>query len=265
MTTLIIILLAALTQLGGLIGGMLLIWKERLAHRISTFLLSFAAGTLLGVTFLDLLPETLAEAENTESVFLFTLVGLTLFFVTEKLLLWHHHAHNEEEVIAQEQDSAAHLDAPAVRGAHIQPLVLFGDGLHNFLDGAALALTFSIDWRLGLLTALAIFLHELPHNISDFAILLHTRMPRARVMLWNVLLTLPSPLGAALALLTVRSIDTLLVPLLAVAAGSFLYIALANLMPQIHHEQRPGRILLQVLLFLAGIGLLWFIGMVFPE
>lgn len=260
-----VLALAALTQLGGLIGGFLLIWKEHFAHRLAGLLLSFAAGTLLGVTFLDLLPETLREAAGPEDVLAYTLLGIVLFFVMEKLLLWRHHSHNEAEIIDDVMDIDGHLDAPALRSKHIRPLIVFGDGLHNFLDGAALALTFVVDWRLGLFTAVAIFLHEVPHNISDFAVLLHTRMARRSVLLANVLLALPSPIGAGLALFAVSRVESALAPLLAIAAGSFLYIALANLMPEIHHEQRRSRIIAQIVLFLLGIGVMWLVGRIFPE
>ncbi len=264
-SVLIILALAVLTQLGGLLGGFLLIWKENFAHRLAGFLLSFAAGTLLGVTFLDLLPETLKAARDPSSVLAYALLGIIIFFVMEKLLLWRHHSHNEEEVIEHVVNAEEHVDAPALRGTHIRPLILFGDGLHNFLDGAALALTFAVDWRLGLFTAAAIFFHEVPHNISDFAVLLHTRMARRKVLLANVLLALPSPIGAGLALFAVERVESALAPLLAIAAGSFLYIALANLMPEIHHERRRRRIVAQILLFLAGVGIMWLVGQVFPE
>lgn len=262
---LLIILIVAITQLGGILGGLVLIWKEHLAHKLSTLLLSFAAGTLLGVAFLDLLPETAKEANSITTVFSYTLVGILLFFLIEKLLLWHHHSHNESEDVAHDDHGEEHLDAPAVRGKHIQPLILFGDGLHNALDGVTLAITFSLNWRLGLLTALAVFFHEVPHNISDFAVLLHTRMKRSKVFWWNFVLALPSPLAALATLLITKKVETAITPLLSIAAGSFLYIALANLMPEIHHERRPSRIILQAGLLLLGVVVMWQLGRLFPE
>lgn len=265
--TLSIIGIVALTQIGGIVGGLLLIWKEGLAHRLSTLLLSFAAGTLLGVAFLDLLPETAKRATDISSVFSFTLLGILLFFLIEKLLLWHHHSHN---IVGDAGDNGQHeeehVDAPVVRGKHIRPLILFGDGLHNALDGITLAITFSIDWRIGLLTALAVFFHEVPHNISDFAVLLHTRMERGRVFWWNFVLALPSPLAALVMLVAIRNMqDAAITPLLSIAAGSFLYIALADLMPEIHHEKRPGRILAQVALIFVGVAVMWQLGTLFPS
>ncbi len=259
-----IIFIAACTQLGGLAGGIILIWRKQLAYRLSSLLISFAAGTLLGVAFLDLLPETAQQARDVTDVFLSVLTGILLFFVIEKLLLWHHHATTEEERADPEHMQSAHIDAPAVRGKHIRPLILFGDGLHNFLDGVSLAITFSISWRLGLLTAIAVLFHEVPHNISDFAVLLHTRMERRRVLLWNILLALPGPIGALIATLAISKAQALLVPLLGIAGGSFLYIALADLMPEIHHEERPGRILLQIFVLLLGVAVMWGLGRVFP-
>lgn len=259
-----VVLIAACTQIGGLVGGILLVWKERLAHRVSTLLLSFGAGTLLGVAFLDLLPETARQSKSREEIFFYTLVGVLLFFTVEKLLLWHHHSSEEEEAADTEHLRADHIDAPAVRGKHIRPLILFGDGLHNFLDGATLAITFFINVKLGLIAAIAVFFHEVPHNISDFSVLLHTRMERKKVLLWNFALALPGPLGAALTALAVQRVQSLLTPLLSIAAGSFLYIAMAGLMPEIHKEKRPGRILLQIFLLLLGVAVMWGLGRVFP-
>lgn len=262
----LVILIVAVTQIGGVVGGLLLIWKERLAHRLSSLLLSFAAGTLLGVAFLDLLPETAEKADDIATVFRWTLLGILLFFLFEKLLLWHHHAHHEADDAVADVAVEAHLDAPALRGKHIRPLVLFGDGLHNALDGVTLAVTFSLDWRLGMLTALAVLLHEVPHNISDFAVLLHTRMQRSRVLWWNFALALPSPIAALITLAVLRNVsDRIITILLSVAAGSFLYIALANLMPEIHHERERTRILLQIALFALGIFVMWQLGKAFPE
>lgn len=260
-----IIGIVALTQVGGIVGGLLLIWKERLAHRLSTLLVSFAAGTLLGVAFLDLLPETAKRANDSAPVFSFTLLGILLFFFIEKLLLWHHHSHNDNEQVGDDPHEE-HIDAPLVRGKHIRPLILLGDGFHNALDGVTMAITFSLDWRLGLLTALAVFFHEVPHNISDFAVLLHTRMKRSRVLWWNVVLALPSPIAALIVLFAIRNpSDTVMTSLLSIAAGSFLYIALADLMPEIHHERKPGRILAQIALLLVGVAVVWQFGALFPQ
>lgn len=260
-----IVLITALTQIGGVLGGLLLIWKARWTNQLSTLLLSFAAGTLLGVAFLDLLPEAAKESGG-GAAFRFALLGILVFFLFEKMLLWHHHAHDGEDGTTDEAALVErHLDAPAVRGKRIRPLILLGDGLHNALDGATIAIAFSSDWRLGLFTALAVFLHEVPHNISDFAVLLHTGMPRSRVFWWNILLALPSPFAALLTLLVLQRVAGLFPPLLAVAGGSFIYIALANLMPEIHHERRPWRIVAQTALFAVGVALVWQLGLLFPE
>lgn len=260
-----VVLIAACTQIGGLAVGIILIWRKQLVYRLSSLLISFAAGTLLGVAFLDILPETARLADQIGNVFLFALVGILIFFVVEKLLLWHHHASVEEEKADPDHTQPAHIDAPAVRGKHIRPLILFGDGLHNFLDGVSLAIAFSVSWRLGLLTALTVFFHEVPHNISDFAVLLHTRMKRRRVLFWNIALALPSPIGALAATFAVGKVQALVAPLLGIAGGSFVYIALAGLMPEIHQEARPRRILMQLAALLLGVVVMWGLGRAFPD
>jgi len=268
MELLTIIGISALSHLGGLAGGFLLIWREQFAYRFASYLISLAAGALLGVAFLDLLPEAIAEGGGPSRMLTYTLIGIVLFFLIEKLLLWRHHAHGETQGSESQRAYASegHMEHAAIgRGKAIRPLVLFGDGLHNFLDGATIAITFAINPSLGLLTALAVLFHELPHNLSDFAILLHTNMPRRQIGWWNVGLAFASPLGALVAFTTVNTIESLLLPLLALTAGNFIYLATVDLIPEINREQQPGRILGQILLLIVGILLVWQLGVVLPE
>ena len=169
MSTLIyIIIFTTLGSLLALIGGLFLLIRKELSHSVTHALAAFAAGALLGAAFLDLLPEAFHHmeelgVENAEGqIFLFVLIGILLFFLLERFIHWfhhHHHRHSEDQKELK----------PVV------PLVIFGDGVHNFIDGMVIGATFLVDIRLGIITTLAIAAHELPQEIGDFGILLRTR------------------------------------------------------------------------------------------
>lgn len=246
------------TSLLGLIGGFVLLWREATAMRWSSFLVSFGAGGILGATFLELLPEAIAESSDVNKTILFVLLGIIVFFVVEKLLVWHHHAH--EHGVGEDDRHLSQFSTTAVR-----PLIIVGDALHNFLDGAVIAIAFLVNAHLGLITALAVLVHELPQEIGDFGILLHSGMRRGSVALWNVVGALVSPLGATVAFFANEKFTGLQVPLLAFAAGNFVYIALADLLPSIQRQTKLGTSLGQLTFFLLGIWLIWQLGLFLPE
>lgn len=233
------ILASTLSSVFGLAGGFLLLWQQSWVRHFSKYFVSFAAGALLGAAFFDVLTEALAErGGSTVFVFTWVTVGFLLFFLIEKFLLWHHHTHNHE---AEERVNV------------VIPLIIVGDAIHNFIDGTIIAATFFINPGLGLATALAVFFHEIPQEIGDFSIMIHSGMARRAVVLWNILGALVSPLGAVLTIIIADQTKTILLPLLGLAAGNFLYIAAADLIPEIHREQRVGRMAIQFGLFVIGI------------
>jgi zinc and cadmium transporter len=220
-----------------LIGGILLLWKKKWAKRIALYLVSFAAGALLGAAFLHLLPEAI-EGGGT-SVFFYVLIGLLLMFLVEKFLLWYHCHDGECKVHA------------------FSYTILFGDGIHNFIDGIIIGVSFLVSIPLGVATALAVAFHEIPQEIGDFAVMLHGGIKRTKVLIYNFLAALMTPLAAVLAYIFSSSLEKAIIPLVAFAAGNFIYIASSDLIPEIHKETKKSKAIAQFFLLLLGILVIW--------
>lgn len=246
------ILVSALTSLLGLSGGLLLLWKYDAVKKFSHIFVSFAAGALLGAVFFDLLTEGVGEfPDQVTTLFTWVAGGFLVFFLIEKILIWHHHEHDEDR----------HDDDRPV----IAPLIIFGDALHNFIDGIIIAATFLVDPGLGIATAVAIFFHELPQEIGDFSIMIHSGMARKKVILWNVVGALVSPVATILTLSLAGVIDGIELPLLGLAAGSFLYIAAADLVPEIHRHKGLKSAAVQTSLLILGMLAIVGVGILFPH
>jgi zinc and cadmium transporter len=228
--------LSVLGGLGGLLvaSGILLINDSRRAQLIP-WLVSYAVGALLGVSMLAILPEALDHLAP-ERVFGTLLVGILIFFVLEKLVLWRHcHTHDCE-----------------VHDGSVFP-VLIGDAFHNFVDGAVIAAAVMTSVPLGVSTALAVAAHEIPQEVGDFAILLHAGYSRRRALLLNVTSGLASAGGALVALFALKLVPVVLPYCLALAAASFLYVAMADLIPGLHRGRTDAHSLRQIVLIGAGV------------
>ncbi len=234
-----ILLFTFLGSVVSLIGGILLLVKEKWTLKISHLLMSFAAGVLLGTAFFDLLPEALEE-KGEVNIFAWALTGIVAFFLLERFIYWFHHHHEHEDKEAK----------PTV------PLIILGDSVHNFLDGVAIAATFLVSVPLGMVTALAVAAHEIPQEIGDFAILLHRGMKRNKVIWVNILSALTAMAGAVLTFFVGDTVKNLLPVVISLTAGFFIYIAASDLIPEIHHEKR-GFAFLESLLLIAGVILIW--------
>ncbi|MBI2031370.1 MAG: ZIP family metal transporter [Candidatus Levybacteria bacterium] len=231
-------------SLGGLIGGVILLAKERFALRISHFLASFAAGVLLGTAFFDLLPEALVDAEKLGiNVFFWTLIGIIFFFFTERFIHWFHH---HEEYHSEKRSSQ-----------NTVPLIIFGDTVHNFIDGVVIAATFFISIPLGIITSLAVFAHELPQEIGDFGLLLHKGLNRKKIIFVNILSALASFAGAILTYLAGNALINYIPIFISITAGFFIYIAASDLIPEIHHEKRKGYAAIESIMLLIGVLIVW--------
>lgn len=228
----------------GLLGGLILLINEKFARRLSFFLVSFAIGTLLGATFFDLIPEAFIESQNNPLVLTFILFGIIFFFLIEKFLIWHH---------CQNQDCTIHA-VPTYRY-----MILIGDSFHNLIDGAIIALSFMISFPLGIVASLAVFFHEIPQEISDAGVLLQAGMKRAKIIWYNLLSALSSILGAIFAFFIFGLVKNVMPFFLAMAAGNFIYIALSDLIPEIHKELRLFRTVGQVALMFLGVFIVWFL------
>jgi zinc and cadmium transporter len=238
-----LVAVAGVSSLSG-IGALTLFLKRDVLSRFLLVLVSFAAGALLGDTFIHLIPE-IAESKTGFDIFASysILGGMLSFFILEKVLHWHHAHMPQEDVI----------HPVAVSN-------LVGDGLHNFLDGAIIAGAFVADPALGVATAIAVALHEIPQELGDFSILLHSGVAPKRALLLNLLSSLVSVAGAIVTLTIASSADLerLLIPF---SAGAFIYIASTDLIPELHKEPEPKKSLLQAAALMAGVAtmaaLLW--------
>jgi zinc and cadmium transporter len=212
-----------------LIASLFLAVPERTRLKILPHLVSFATGALLGAALLALLPHAIEEAGpgHAHAIGIALAAGIGVFFLLEKFVLWRH-CHVE-----QWEGDAAHVHARAHASG---VLVLVGDAFHNVLDGVLIAAAFLTDVKLGIVTAIAAMAHEIPQEVGDFAVLLQSGMSRKRALVLNLAVSLTSVLGALLAYLALRPALEYLPYALAVAAACFLYVAVADLIPGLHHR-----------------------------
>ncbi len=270
-----------------LLGGVLsilaasvfLLIREPLRTRLIPHIISFAIGALLGAAFLALLPHAVEPVPSAGSamlslseqlvygldntrvsvqqtlsihqVALLVLLGILGFFLLEKMVLWRH---------CHSAHCAAHVpDTSLANGQNKSTvtLILIGDAIHNLVDGVVIAAAFLTDFHLGLVTTLALAAHEIPQEVGDFAILLNSGMSRRRAFFYNTLVSLTTVAGALIAFFSL-SFASLAVPyVLAVAASSFIYIAVADLIPGLHEKTRLRDTLTQLLLIGSGVALIY--------
>jgi zinc and cadmium transporter len=229
----------SLVSFMSLVGAATLVLKESVLRNALIVLVSFAAGALLGDAFLHLLPQTVEAKGSLDLTTSYAvLAGVSSFFVLEKGLHWHHSHVGHSET---------------VHPVAITNLV--GDGLHNFLDGAIIAGSFVVSIPLGVATAVAVAVHEIPQELGDFGILVHSGLKPRRALILNLLSGLAAVAGAivTLAFAPTATIENLMVPF---TAGAFIYIASTDLMPEIHKEPEPVKSLIQLLAFGAGVGVM---------
>jgi zinc and cadmium transporter len=237
--------------LGGLLSvlaaALFLVLSESIRNHLLPHLVSFATGTLLGAAFLGLLPHAMAAVatQDTHVIPMAVLFGLLGFFLLEKLVLWRH---------CHEDHCEVHAPSASSRKRSTGTLILIGDGLHNFLDGILIAGAFLTDIHLGVVTSLAVAAHEIPQEVGDFAVLLHSGFSRGRAFFYNVLSSLTTVIGGILAYVALQDVEHILPYVLAVAASSFIYIAVADLIPTLHQRVEGREAFQQIILI--GIGIL---------
>ena len=220
---------------------------------------SFAVGALLGAVFLELLPHALEEAPA-QPVMLTVLIGLLAFFLLEKLVLWRHaHGHGEhsDEREESEHEHALHGRGPALTdGGRSGLMILIGNAVHNFCDGIVIAAAFIADDALGVATTLAIVAHAVPQQVGDFAVLLHSGFARAKAFGYNIAAGAATLAGALAAYGALAGMQQVLPTVLAIAAASLLYVAVADLIPSLHRRSEPLETAKQMLWIALGIGII---------
>ena len=241
-----------------LLGGLLsviaastfLILPENFRSRLIPHLVSFAIGALLGAAFLALIPHSLEGAYKLDvhHLGMTILLGLLAFFVMEKLVIWRHCHSDHCEAHPEHLD---HSDKAA------GTLILIGDGIHNFIDGVLIAAAFMTDIHLGIVTSLAVATHEIPQEVGDFAVLLNSGFSRRKALIFNVFASLATVVGALLAYYSLSNLEAYLPYVLAIAASSFIYIAVADLIPSLHKRTQLSVGIQQMLLICAGVVIIY--------
>jgi len=238
-----------LISLIAFVGAVLLFLKEELLNKILLILVSFSAGALIGGAFLHLIPEAIKEVgvedDSLLKIFLYLIFGFCIFFILEQFIKWHHHHSTQHPEILT-----------------FSYLILISDGLHNFIDGLIIAGSFIVSIPLGIVTALAVAFHEIPQEIGDFGILIYSGFEKIKALLLNFLSAVFAILGGVIGFFLFRKIEEGILFFLAFTAGSFIYIAASDLIPQIKEEWNFKKSLIHFFVFLLGIVLMLLIKLV---
>ena len=243
--------------LASLLGGVLSVaaaavfaFNARTAH--VPVLISYAVGALLGAVFLNILPHAFSMTESPERIAATILIGILIFFVLEKLVLWRHC--HVEQCEAHEAQPAQHDHGRSGM------MIMIGDTFHNFVDGILIAAAFLADTQLGLVTSIAIIAHEVPQEVGDFLVLLHSGYSKRYAFALNALSSLAMMVGGVLAYFALQTMQQWIPSLLALAAASMLYVSVADLIPGLHRRTEIRDTLEQVMLIAAGIATIWGVG-----
>lgn len=243
------------------VGVFALTIRENILNKILLVLVSFSAGALLGDAFLHLLPEATENGFTTE-ISLFILLGIFVFFILEKFIHWRHchYLPSKNDVCETHEGNTEHKNHKHHPGHHhIHPLAyinLIGDGLHNFLDGVIIGGSFLVSVPLGLTTTFAVIMHEIPQEVGDLGVLIYSGMKKGQALLFNFLSALTSVTGTLLVLILGTKIETISTILVPFTAGCFIYIATADILPELQKETKPHYSLVQLIAFLSGIGMM---------
>lgn len=245
-----------------LLGGVLsviaasvfLLINDKYQRIILPHTVSFAIGALLGAALLALLPHAISinESVDLHDLGLTILIGLLAFFLLEKMVLWRHchsshcEVHSPNELHGSGHNHHHDKDASGI-------LIIVGDAVHNLVDGVLIAAAFMTDIDLGIVTALAVAAHEIPQEIGDFAILLNSGFKRGRALFFNILASMATLVGAVIAYYSLQTIQSALPYILAIAASSFIYIAVADLIPDLHKRTELRETLKQITLIAFGV------------
>jgi zinc and cadmium transporter len=240
MTYIYALLSTIVVSLVSLVGLFFLSIKEEFIKKYISLFVSLAVGALLGDAFIHLIPESFEKIANGTNIGLLVIAGLFLFFILEKFLHWHHHSDDIEEYHAHP----------------VGKLVLFSDGIHNFVDGVVIGASFLISAPIGIATTLAVILHELPQEIGDFAVLIHAGYTRRRALWLNFLSALTAVLGTLVAFMLGGAGESFTTWILPLAAGGFIYIAATDLIPELHKTKVVKHSILQLVSLVVGIVLM---------
>ncbi|MBU1214292.1 MAG: ZIP family metal transporter [Gammaproteobacteria bacterium] len=217
-------------------------------------LVSYAIGALLGAVFLDILPEAIDLAGNTAAVSGTVLAGILLFFTLEKVLIWRHCHHDHCEAHEPHEHSSHDHGRSGT-------MLIIGDTFHNFVDGIIIAAAFMVDINLGIVTALAIIAHEIPQEVGDFLILLHSGYSKLRAFQLNLISSFATLVGGVLAYYALQGLQSWTPYILALSAASMIYVAVADLIPGLHKRTQMRDTVQQVVLIVLGVATVSLVGL----
>lgn len=243
MILLYIIIATVLVSLIAFVGVLTLFLKEEILNKILLILVAFSAGALIGGAFLHLIPEAIykvgAEEISIFKIFLYLILGFCVFFILEQFIRWHHHPTKEHQEIKP-----------------FSYLILVSDAFHNFIDGVVIAASFIVALPVGVVTTIAVALHEIPQEIGDFGVLVYGGIKRLKALFLNFLSAIFAVLGGLFGFFLSEKMGESIVFLLPFAAGNFIYIAASDLIPEIKHKESLRKSLTHFFVFLLGIGLM---------
>lgn len=240
--SLIALVLVSLVSLSGIL---ILYFNKKFLSRALLFIVAFSAGTLLATAFLDLIPEVFESLENVNYV----IIGILFFFIIESLIHWHH-SHEKE------------------CGTCVKPVAylnLIGDAFHNFVDGVIVVSSFLVSIPTGIIATIAICLHEIPQELGDFGVLIHSGLTRKKALLYNFLISLSAIFGGVLSYFFLSKFEFLIPYAISFAAGGFIYIASTDLFPELHKERNKVKIVIQMIALILGITLIWILFRILPH
>lgn len=220
------------------VGALTLVLKKDFLNKSVFVLVSLAVGALLGDVFLHIIPETFEAVADPTLISLTFIGGILIFFILEKVMHWHHHHsgdHAGENIL------------------HLGRMVLVSDGVHNFIDGLIVAASYLVSVEVGVATTIAVILHEIPQEIGNFGVLIHAGYTKAKALWFNFLSALTAILGAILALTLGSITEHFAFWLLPLTAGSFIYIALSDLIPELHKNRNLNQGAMQVIGIVVGV------------
>ena len=224
-------------SLVSLVGVFSLSIKEEILKKYISFFISLAIGALLGDAFIHIIPEAFESNLGANLSSILIIVGILLFFVIEKFVHWHHHGEDKEE-------------------EHIHPvgkLILFTDGFHNLIDGAIIGASFLVSIPVGVATTIAVILHEIPQEIGDFAVLIHAGYTKKKALIWNFLSALASFIGLIIVFVFGNVVENAALWFIPIAAGGFIYIAVADLIPELHKTKEVKHSIIQLSIIILGV------------
>lgn len=232
----------------GVFGAYLTINYFTKSHSRIMFLVSMAAGSMIAVSFFDLLPEAIYKRGDLMSIMQYLVIGFVIFMLIEKTILYYH---------CHEENCMVHTSVK---------LIMLGDTVHNFLDGVSIAASFLAGVPVGIFTTLAIVIHEVPQEAGDLGVLIHSGYTKKQALVYNLFSALAAILGGVVAYFALNRFSMYVPYALAITAGGFIYVAAADLLPELHKDSTSKfKILLHNFFFIFGLLIIWLFGKLFAE